>query len=119
RPPIPAEEARLPGGLHSKARDAAAISHHYDVSNDFYRLVLGPSMTYSCAVWEDDTPSVDVAQTNKYELICRKLALRPGMRLLDVGCGWGGMVLYAAENYGVKAIGVTLSRQQAEWAGKM
>ena len=79
--------------VHSKARDAAAIAHHYDVSNEFYRLVLGPSMTYSCAVWEDDTPSVDVAQTNKYELICRKLGLRPGMRLLDVGCGWGGMAL--------------------------
>ncbi len=116
RPAIPPEEARLHGLRHSKARDAAAIAHHYDVSNDFYRIVLGPSMTYSCAVWEDDTPSVDIAQLNKYELICRKLALRPGMRLLDVGCGWGGMVMYAAEQYGVDAVGVTLSRRQAEYA---
>lgn len=116
RPSIPPEEARLHGVRHSKARDAAAIAHHYDVSNDFYRIVLGPTMTYSCAVWDDDTPSVDVAQYNKYELICRKLALRPGMRLLDVGCGWGGMVMYAAERYGVDAVGVTLSRRQAEYA---
>jgi cyclopropane-fatty-acyl-phospholipid synthase len=116
RPPIPEEEARLHGIRHSKARDAAAIAHHYDVSNDFYRIVLGPTMTYSCAVWEDDTATVDVAQLSKYELICRKLALRPGMRLLDVGCGWGGMVMYAAERYGVDAVGVTLSRRQAEYA---
>jgi cyclopropane-fatty-acyl-phospholipid synthase len=116
RPPVPPEEARLHGWMHSKERDAAAISHHYDVSNEFYRLVLGPSMTYSCAVWEDDTPSLDEAQSNKYELICRKLALRPGMRLLDIGCGWGGMTRYAAEHYGVEAVGVTLSRNQAEYA---
>jgi cyclopropane-fatty-acyl-phospholipid synthase len=116
RPPVPPEEARLHGVRHTRARDAEAIAHHYDVSNEFYRLVLGPTMTYSCAVWEDDTPSVDVAQLNKYELICRKLALRPGMRLLDVGCGWGGMVMYAAERYGVDAVGVTLSRRQAEYA---
>jgi cyclopropane-fatty-acyl-phospholipid synthase len=116
RPPVPAEEVHLHGWKHSKERDAAAISHHYDVSNEFYRLVLGPSMTYSCAVWEDDTPSVDVAQLNKYDLICRKLALKPGMRLLDVGCGWGGMVRYAAEHYGVEAVGITLSRNQAEYA---
>jgi cyclopropane-fatty-acyl-phospholipid synthase len=116
RPPIPSEEARLHGFRHSKARDAAAISYHYDVSNDFYRLFLGPSMTYSCGVWDDDTSSIDVAQMNKYELICRKLALRPGMRLLDVGCGWGGMVRYAAKYYGVEAVGVTLSRNQAQYA---
>jgi cyclopropane-fatty-acyl-phospholipid synthase len=116
RPPIPPEEVRLHGSRHSKTRDAAAIAHHYDVSNDFYRIVLGPSMTYSCAVWDDDTPSVDEAQANKYELICRKLALQPGMRLLDVGCGWGGMVRYAAEHYGAHAVGVTLSRKQAEYA---
>jgi cyclopropane-fatty-acyl-phospholipid synthase len=116
RPPVPAEEARLHGLRHTKARDAAAIAHHYDVSNDFYRIVLGPSMTYSCGVWEDGTGSVDDAQMNKYELICRKLALRPGMRLLDVGCGWGGMAMYAAEHYGVTAVGVTLSRRQFEYA---
>src|SRR5205085_7244051 len=90
RPQVPAEEARLRGRRHSKERDAAAIAHHYDVSNDFYRIVLGPTMTYSCAVWEDGTTTLEDAQTNKYELICRKLALQPGMRLLDVGCGWGG-----------------------------
>ncbi len=116
RPPVPAEEARLHGIRHSKARDAAAIAHHYDVSNDFYRLVLGPSMTYSCAVWSDGTTSVDDAQMQKYELICRKLALRPGMRLLDVGCGWGGMAMYAARHYGVHAVGITLSQRQAEYA---
>jgi cyclopropane-fatty-acyl-phospholipid synthase len=116
RPPIPAEEARLHGLRHTQKRDAAAIAHHYDVSNEFYELVLGPSMTYSCAVWEADTTSLTVAQNNKYELICRKLALEPGMRLLDVGCGWGGMVRYAAEHYGVRAVGVTLSRQQADFA---
>jgi cyclopropane-fatty-acyl-phospholipid synthase len=116
RPPVPREEIHLHGLLHSRARDAAAISAHYDVGNDFYRIVLGPSMTYSCAVWEDDTASVDQAQMNKYELICRKLALKPGMRLLDVGCGWGGMVRYAAEHYGVRAVGVTLSQEQATYA---
>jgi cyclopropane-fatty-acyl-phospholipid synthase len=116
RPPTPAEEAHLHGLRHTKARDAAAIAHHYDVSNEFYELVLGPSMTYSCAVWEDDTTSLTTAQHNKYELICRKLALEPGMRLLDVGCGWGGMVRYAAEHYGVRAVGVTLSRNQADYA---
>ncbi len=116
RPPVPPEEARLHGRRHSRARDAAAIAHHYDVSNDFYRIVLGPSMTYSCAVWDDDTVALEDAQANKYELICRKLALRPGMRLLDVGCGWGSMAIYAAEHYGVEAVGVTLSRQQSEYA---
>jgi cyclopropane-fatty-acyl-phospholipid synthase len=116
RPPIPAEEARLRGSRHSKARDAAAIAHHYDVGNDFYRMVLGPSMTYSCAVWDDGTHDLTQAQANKYELICRKLALRPGMRLLDVGCGWGGMVTYAARVYGVHAVGITLSREQAQFA---
>jgi cyclopropane-fatty-acyl-phospholipid synthase len=116
RPPIPAEEARLHGLRHTRKRDAAAIAHHYDVSNEFYELVLGPSMTYSCAVWEDETTSLTEAQRNKYELICRKLALEPGMRLLDVGCGWGGMVRYAAEHYDVRAVGVTLSHNQADYA---
>jgi cyclopropane-fatty-acyl-phospholipid synthase len=116
RPPIPPEEAHLHGRKHSRARDAAAIAHHYDVSNDFYRIVLGPSMTYSCALWPDDVTTLEEAQAAKYELICRKLALRPGMRLLDIGCGWGGMAIHAARNHGVQVIGVTLSRQQAEWA---
>jgi cyclopropane-fatty-acyl-phospholipid synthase len=114
----PPEEARLHGRRHSKARDAAAISHHYDVSNAFYRLVLGPSMTYSCAVFHDPTDTLEAAQANKYELICRKLGLEPGMRLLDVGCGWGGMVMHAAEHHGVRAVGVTISRRQADLAEK-
>jgi cyclopropane-fatty-acyl-phospholipid synthase len=116
--PKPQEEARLHGRRHSKQRDAAAISHHYDVSNDFYRRVLGPSMTYSCAVWTDPAHSLEEAQANKHELICRKLGLEPGMRLLDIGCGWGGMLLHAAEHHGVRAVGVTLSRPQAEYAQK-
>ena len=116
--PIPKEEARLTGARHSKQRDAAAIAHHYDVSNAFYRIVLGPSMTYSCAVWESPDITLEQAQAAKYELVCRKLGLEPGMRLLDVGCGWGGMVLHAATEHGVRAVGVTLSRRQAEWAEK-
>ena len=114
----PAEEVRLRGRRHSKSRDAAAISHHYDVSNAFYRLVLGPSLTYSCAVWHDPDDTLEAAQANKYELICRKLDLKPGERLLDVGCGWGGMVMHAAQHHGVNAVGVTISRQQAELAEK-
>jgi cyclopropane-fatty-acyl-phospholipid synthase len=118
RLPPPPEEARLRGRRHSRARDAAAIAHHYDVSNDFYEMVLGPSLTYSCAVWHDDTMTLEDAQANKHELICRKLDLQPGMRLLDIGCGWGGMLLHAAEHHGVQAVGVTLSRPQAELARK-
>jgi cyclopropane-fatty-acyl-phospholipid synthase len=112
-PEPPPEEIRLHGGRHSRSRDAAAIAHHYDVSGDFYRLVLGPTMTYSCAVWEDPSVGLDAAQEAKYDLICRKLGLVPGMRLLDVGCGWGGMAMHAARVYGVRAVGVTLSREQA------
>jgi cyclopropane-fatty-acyl-phospholipid synthase len=112
----PPEEARLRGPLHSRRRDAQAIAHHYDVSNDFYRLILGETMTYSCAYFSTpETPLAD-AQRAKYDLICRKLGLRPGMRLLDVGCGWGGMALHAAEHYGVRAVGVTLSERQVEYA---
>jgi cyclopropane-fatty-acyl-phospholipid synthase len=114
----PEVEVRLHGRRHSRARDAAAISHHYDVSNAFYRLVLGPSLTYSCAVFHDPADSLEQAQANKYELICRKLGLEPGMRLLDVGCGWGGMVLHAAARHGVRAVGVTISKRQAELAEK-
>lgn len=118
RLPIPAEEARLRGRRHSKARDAAAIAHHYDVSNAFYEMVLGPSMTYSCAVWESQVISLEQAQAAKYELVSRKLGLEPGKRLLDIGCGWGGMAIHAAAHHGVRAVGVTLSRRQAEWAEK-
>jgi cyclopropane-fatty-acyl-phospholipid synthase len=115
-PEPPAEEIRLHGRRHSRSRDAAAIAHHYDVSGDFYRLVLGPTMTYSCAVWEDPSVGLDAAQEAKYDLICRKLGLVAGVRLLDVGCGWGGMAMHAARDYGVRAVGVTLSREQAELA---
>lgn len=114
--PPPPEEARLRGGAHSKARDAVAIAHHYDVGNQFYQLVLGPSMTYSCARFVDPSVSLEQAQAAKYELICNKLGLRPGLRLLDVGCGWGGMARHAATHHGVSAVGITLSAQQREWA---
>ena len=118
RPPLPPEEAHLHGRRHSPARDAAAIAHHYDVSNDFYRIVLGPSMTYSCGVWSSPDVGLEAAQAAKYELICQKLALQPGMRLLDVGCGWGSMVMHAAQHHGVRAVGVTVSRRQQELAAK-
>ncbi len=103
---------------HSKKRDAEAISHHYDVSNTFYEWVLGPSMAYTCAVYPEADSTLEEAQFAKFDLVARKLGLKPGMRLLDVGCGWGGMVMHAAREYGVKALGVTLSKQQAEWAQK-
>ena len=115
-PPPPPEEAHLSGGLHTRGRDRDAISHHYDVSNEFYRLVLGPSMVYSCAVWPGAEATLEEAQAAKLELVCRKLALEPGMRLLDVGCGWGSMVMHAARHHGVEAVGVTLSTEQAALA---
>jgi cyclopropane-fatty-acyl-phospholipid synthase len=99
-------------------RDARAISHHYDVSNRFYELLLGPTMAYTCAVYPYDGASLEDAQIEKVDLVCRKLDLKPGQRLLDVGCGWGTMVLHAAQHYGVRTLGVTLSRQQAEWGQK-
>ncbi len=118
--PAPAEESKPRGRLHSLSRDASAISHHYDVSNEFYELLLGPSMTYSCAVWDEAGPldgsGLEAAQAAKYELICRKLGLEPGQRLLDVGCGWGGMVRHAAQHHGVRAVGITVSAEQARWA---
>jgi cyclopropane-fatty-acyl-phospholipid synthase len=116
--PRPLEEARLRGRRHSMARDARAISHHYDVSNRFYEWILGPSMAYTCAVYPSPDATLEEAQYEKFDLVARKLGLRQGMRLLDVGCGWGGMVMHAAKHYGVQAIGVTLSRSQALWAQK-
>jgi len=122
KPPPPPPQEALPrwrraveGLRHSRGRDAGVISHHYDVSNRFYELVLGPSMTYTCAVYPHADATPEQAQAEKYDLVCRKLDLRPGQRLLDVGCGWGGMVRHAAREYGARALGVTLSAQQAEW----
>jgi len=121
RVPPPPQEVRvnrrwLGGRRHTKGRDASAISHHYDVSNTFYEWVLGPSMAYTCACFPRADATLEEAQDYKHDLVARKLGLRPGMRLLDVGCGWGGMVRHAAREYGVKALGVTLSEQQAAWA---
>ena len=121
RIPPPPQEVRirrrtLMGRRHSKGRDANAISHHYDVSNTFYEWVLGPSMAYTCACYPSEDATLEEAQAYKHDLVARKLGLRPGMRLLDVGCGWGGMVMHAAREYGVKALGVTLSEQQTLWA---
>lgn len=145
-PAPPPEEARVAkkGRMHSRGRDSAAISHHYDVGNDFYALVLGPSMVYSCAVWPDGPVTgdatagsgpeaeagpddglgdglddgLDAAQEAKLDLVCRKLGLQPGMRVLDVGCGWGSFALHAAARYGATVVGVTLSTEQATLARK-
>ena len=119
RPNLPDEEAPpryRRGLLHSLTRDKSAIQHHYDVSNNFYSMILGPTMVYSCAVFETEDATLEAAQTQKVDLICRKLDLKPGMKLLDVGCGWGTLVLHAAKEYGVRAVGVTLSKNQVELA---
>ncbi|HEV2037639.1 MAG TPA: class I SAM-dependent methyltransferase [Candidatus Eremiobacteraceae bacterium] len=108
--------ARLRGRVHSLERDRAAIAYHYDVSNEFYALWLDENMTYSCAYFRTPTDSLDQAQLQKYDLICRKLRLREGERLLDIGCGWGGLVRFASREYGASPVGVTLSRKQAEYA---
>ena len=115
RPDLPPEEARPRGWRHSKARDARAISHHYDVGNDFYELVLGPAMTYSCARFPVEGMALEEAQDDKHELICRKLGLheRPGQRLLDVGCGWGSMAIHAARHHRAEVVGITISKEQA------
>lgn len=112
-PPVPDEEIRLSGRLHTRRRDAAAISSHYDVPSEFYRLFLGPTMTYSCAVFNTVDHSLEQAQFEKHDLICRKLGLSGGMRLLDIGCGWGTMAIHAAQHYGVHVIGITISKEQA------
>ncbi|MFJ8586017.1 class I SAM-dependent methyltransferase [Streptomyces sp. NPDC093595] len=117
-PPPPAEEVRRrTGPLHTKRRDKEAIRHHYDVGNDFYALVLGPSMVYSCAYWSEGG-TLEQAQRDKLDLICRKLGLKEGDRLLDVGCGWGSMAIHAAREYGARVVGVTLSDEQAAFARK-
>jgi cyclopropane-fatty-acyl-phospholipid synthase len=116
RPPVPSIEAQRPGRLHSLGRDRAAIRHHYDVSNRFYAMLLGPSLVYSCAYFDDPDESLEAAQERKLELICRKLRLAEGERLLDIGCGWGSLLIHAAEHHGVRGVGVTLSESQARLA---
>lgn len=112
----PSVEAKPRGALHSKSRDSQAVTHHYNVSNRFYEMVLGPSMTYSCAVFATPEDTLEQAQARKVDLVARKLDLQPGMRLLDVGCGWGAMAIHAARHYGASVVGVTLSEPQQRYA---
>ncbi|HSY16141.1 MAG TPA: class I SAM-dependent methyltransferase [Jatrophihabitantaceae bacterium] len=122
-PPEPPPQETAPRWLrtvhglrHSRGRDASAIGKHYDVSNAFYEKVLGPSMAYTCAVFAKPDVSLEEAQEEKFDLVARKLGLGPGMRLLDVGCGWGGMARHAAKHYGANVVAVTLAAEQAAWA---
>ena len=110
--------AELSGELHSIERDRQAVSYHYDVSNDFYALWLDEQMVYSCAYFETEEEGLDTAQARKLDYLCRKLRLRPGDHLLDLGCGWGGLIIHAARKYGVNALGVTLSKNQAALASQ-
>jgi len=112
------QTARLKGAPHSKQRDAQAISYHYNVSNEFYQLWLDKQMVYSCAYFHSKEEDLDSAQWRKLDYICRKLRLKPGTRLLDIGCGWGGLIMHAAGNYGVNALGITLSQNQADLANE-
>jgi cyclopropane-fatty-acyl-phospholipid synthase len=112
KPKAPASQAKLTGGLHSLLRDRAAISHHYDLSNEFYALILDEHMAYSSAYWVNPDGSLEDAQEEKLAMVCRKIGLQPGMRFLDVGCGWGSLSLYAAEHCGAQVVGVTLSGEQ-------
>jgi cyclopropane-fatty-acyl-phospholipid synthase len=116
--PPPPEETAPRGRLHSRIRDAQAVRHHYDVGNKFYAMVLGPTMTYSCARFAPGADTLDAAQDSKHDLICRKLGLpdRTGQRILDVGCGWGSFAIHAARHYDARVVGVTLSPAQAESA---
>ncbi|MGH8860957.1 MAG: class I SAM-dependent methyltransferase [Jatrophihabitantaceae bacterium] len=113
-PKAPVTEARLTGRLHTRLRDRAAIAHHYDLSNDFYQLLLDDTMAYSSAYFTDPAMPLVDAQRAKLDMICRKLELRPGKTLLDIGCGWGSLILHAAEHFGVRATGITLSAQQRD-----
>jgi cyclopropane-fatty-acyl-phospholipid synthase len=116
-PPRPASELRPSGRRHSKERDARAVRHHYDVSNEFFELFLGPTMVYSCAIWRDgEMKTLEEAQEEKLDTVARKLAIKEGERVLDVGCGWGGFPLWAATKYGANVVGITLSPPQAEKA---
>jgi cyclopropane-fatty-acyl-phospholipid synthase len=106
------------GRRHTPAHDRSAIAYHYDVSNEFYELWLDQRMVYSCAYFAAPEEDIDTAQERKLDYVCRKLRLRPGERLLDLGCGWGGLVIHAAQHFGVDAFGITLSKEQADWAGR-
>jgi cyclopropane-fatty-acyl-phospholipid synthase len=114
--PRPAAELVPRGRRHSRERDARSVRHHYEVSNDYFRLFLGPSMTYSCAIFSRGASTLEEAQDTKNELVCSKLGLREGQRLLDVGCGWGSLALHAAGRHGAHVTGITLSPRQAELA---
>ncbi len=115
-PPVPAAELRPRGRRHSQERDARSVRHHYDVSNDFFKLFLGESLTYSCALFSRGAKTLEEAQQAKLELVCQKLALEPGDRVLDVGCGWGSFAMHAAANHDVSVVGITLSEPQAALA---
>jgi cyclopropane-fatty-acyl-phospholipid synthase len=116
RPRLVPRLGKLRGGVHSKDRDRQAIRYHYDLPPEFYALFLDRNMIYSCAYFENPDDDLDSAQEHKLDYLCRKLRLKPRERLLDIGCGWGGLVLHAAARYGVNALGVTLSAAQAEYA---
>jgi cyclopropane-fatty-acyl-phospholipid synthase len=115
-PKVPAMELRPKGRRHSLLRDRRAVTHHYDLSNDYFALFLDESMTYSCAVWSRGATTLEEAQRTKLELVCTKLALQPGQRVLDVGCGWGSFAIHAAREHGVHVTGITLSEPQASLA---
>jgi cyclopropane-fatty-acyl-phospholipid synthase len=117
-PPAPKAELHLRGRKHTTERDREAVRHHYDVGNEFFSLFLDDSMTYSCAIFSRGAKSLAAAQDTKLELVCTKLGLQPGQRVLDVGCGWGSFVMHAAARHGVEAVGITLSENQAELARK-
>jgi cyclopropane-fatty-acyl-phospholipid synthase len=106
----------MTGTLHSRERDRQAVSFHYDQSNDFFQTFLGPRMVYTCAIFGDPNEPLVAAEDRQFDLICRKLRLKPGERLLDIGCGWGGLAMHAAKHYGAHVVGVTLSERQAEFA---
>src|SRR6185312_15054797 len=116
RPPPrpPRAELRPRGKRHSRERDARAVRHHYDLPPEFFELFLGPSMTYSCAIFSRGATTLEEAQETKLELVCTKLDLKPGQRVLDIGCGWGSFARHAAEHHDVKVVGITLSPPQAE-----
>src|SRR5204863_1057854 len=115
-PHVPDAELRPRGRRHSIARDRRAVRHHYDVSNEYFQLFLGESMTYSCAIFSRGAKTLEEAQETKLELVCTKLGLQPGERVLDVGCGWGSFAIHAAKNHGARVLGVTLSEPQAQLA---